>query len=236
MRIRSVIAVWILTAGAPLVTAQTGPTGGWLIEVIGDPVSPANPSTTVRISAAFPAHMWAYAASRFDLVEDDPSGRFGGIHLPAPLGPLPPGNYGCFGMYFDRLAPGAVIDVVSGQLNIVGCIAHPANPLPMFEAVWTTDDFTPRQVRLETSNTPYFNVFPDPAATLNTVDLVATQQFRHGSAVIQVIPAPAGATTVLVGLSLAGGRRRRPHRRSVQRAVSKGGRQCEYAASSRCGF
>ena len=189
--------------------AQTGPTGGWLIEVIGEPVSPRNPSITLRVSAYFPANLWALNTSGFDLLGTDPSAVFSNFLLPAPLGPLPPGPHGCFGTLVGGTVPGGVVQVGFLQSNIVGCFAHPANPLPIFEAQWTTTDFTPREVLLETLNTPAFHVFPTRTSTLNTVDLVAMQQFRHGSAVIQVIPAPGSAAMLLAGSGAVVLRRRR---------------------------
>ncbi len=177
--------------------------GGWLIEVIGEPVSPTNPTTTVRVSAYFPSSMWAFGYGMVDLTSTDPKSTFSDPFMPPPLrepcASLP--NRGV-------LVNGGAYGVHFGQINILGCRAVDLNPLAIWEATWTTRDFTRRDVHLETSSTPWFHVYEDPSATLNTIDLIPLNQFRHGSAVIQVIPAPAGA--LLFGAGLAVWRRRRP--------------------------
>ena len=185
---------------------QPSPPGGWLVEVIGAPVTPANPTTTVRVSAYFPSNLWAFYTGGFDLFGTDTGAAFSHFMLPAPLGPRPPGVHGCVIMLVGGAIPGGVAQVGFLQENIVGCQAHPGNPLPIFEAQWTTNVFRPRLVSLETENTSVFSVFTSSFG--NTVNLISTQQFRHGSAVIQVIPAPGGAA-LLLGASLAVWRRRR---------------------------
>lgn len=166
--------------------AQPMETGGWMIEVIGAPVSPTHPTTTVRVSARFPTELWAFFGSRFDIVGSDPTGLFFDIMIPAPLGPLPPGSYGCFAQRPGIPIAGGIDTATFAQLNgIAGCIGDPTNPLPVWEARWTTDDFTPRTVRLETAKTHEFYVYLAQNWT-PTVDLVATNQFRHGSAFIEV--------------------------------------------------
>lgn len=208
MRAMRLAALFVLTASPGTSVGQTSLTGGWLIEVIGEPVSPSNPTTTVRVSAYFPSHLWALNYGGFDLIGADSNAAFSNFMLPAPLGPRPPGVHGCVRLLVGNSGSGRVDDVSFLQINIAGCLAHAANPLPIFEAQWTTTDFTPREVQLETLNTPAFHVFPDPGATLNTIELVALNQFRHGSAVIQVIPAPAG-TLVLLGVTALCVRRQR---------------------------
>ena len=193
-------------AVAPAIAQPTH--GGWLIEVVGDPVSPSNPTTTVRVSAYFPSHLWALNYGGFDLIGADSNAVFSNFLLPAPLGPRPPGVHGCVRLLVGNNGSGRVDDISFLQINVVGCFANPGNPLPIFEAQWTTNDFSPRQVQLETLNTPEFHVFRTPQATFETIDLVATQQFRHGSAVIQVIPAPTVVAVFAFGL-VARARRRR---------------------------
>ncbi len=207
MRIRDLVAFGFVTANGQLVTAQTGPAGGWLVEVIGGRVTPQNPSATIRVSAYFPSHFQAFHAGRLDLIGTDQSAVFSDFMIPAPLGPRPPGGgYGCFGMIVGGTVPGGVERISFAQLGIVGCLPHPANPLPIFEAQWTTDDFTPRVVDIETRNTDVFRVWVDTNG--NWIDLIPINQFHHGSAVIQVIPTPGGAA-VLLGAGLAVWRRRR---------------------------
>ena len=201
----------LATAAACLATAtgaaaQPGPMGGWLIEVIGGPVSPSNPSTTIRVSAYFPSHLHGFYGGRFDLVGSDPTGAMSNFFLPAPLGPLPPGPHGCIGLIVLGAVPGGYRFSFL-QEGIVGCFPHPANPLPILEAQWTTNDFTPRVVDLETRNTPGFLVWVNHNGTWT--DLIPLNQFRHGSAVIQVIPAPGGAALLLAASGAVMLRRRR---------------------------
>ena len=211
MRAHRVVVCVVLTAGASLATAQPTEYGGWRVEVIGDPVSPQNPTTTVRVSAYFPRQLWGYSQGFFDLVGDDVSGEFSDFFLPAPLGPHPPGIHGCVWLLVGSTMNGAVYDVLTGQLTVVGCIADPTNPLPVFEAQWTTSDFTPRTVELFTSNTQRFSVYVDHNGS--AIDLVARNQFRHGSAVIQVIPTASAAALLLSpsGAVMLRRRRRMPH-------------------------
>ncbi len=207
MKRASLVAIALVPLAVGPVLAQTGPIGGWLIEVIGEPVSPSNPSTTVRVSAHFPQHLFGFYGANFRLVGSDTIATFTDIVLPAPLGPRPPGGYGCFGLFVEGGIPGGVERVRFFQEGIVGCIPHKANPLAVFEATWTTSDFRPRVVELETQNTPVFAVWVDHNG--NSIDLVSRNQFRHGSAVIQVIPAPSGAAMLLAAL----GAGMLPHRR-----------------------
>ena len=193
-------ALTLICAGTTL--GQPTQWGGWLVEVVGPPVSPSNPSTTVRVSGYFPSNLWALANGGFDLTSTDAGSAFDQVRMPPPLQPpcalLRPGTLiagGAYGVLFD-------------QINILGCIANSANPLAIWEATWTTQDFTPRDVQLETTNTPGFYVFENPQATLNTINLVPLNQFRHGSAVIQVIPAPAGACVILGAMALCVRRQR----------------------------
>ncbi len=179
--------------------------GGWLIEVIGEAVSPSNPSTTIRVSAYFPAHLQGFYGGQFDLVGSDPTGTMSNFLLPEPLGPLPPGPHGCFGLIVFGAVPGGYRFSFL-QEGIVGCLPHPANPLPILEAQWTTTDFTPRIVDLETRNSIQFLVWVDTNG--NWIDLIPRNEFRHGTAMIQVIPAPAG-TLVLLGVTAMCVRRQR---------------------------
>ncbi len=205
MKRASLVAIALVPLAVGPVLAQTGPIGGWLVEVIGGPVSPSNPTTTIRVSAYFPSSLHGFYRGWLDLVGTDLTANWSNFTLPAPLGPLPPGPHGCFGTIILDTLPGGVRFGFL-QEGIVGCLPHPANPLPILEAQWTTNDFTRRIVDLETHNTPVFFVWRDTNG--NSVDLVPLNQFRHGSAVIQVIPTPGGAAMLLAAVGGALRRRR----------------------------
>ena len=102
---------------------------------------------------------------------------------------------------------GAVRGAQYIQFNIYG--ASTRNPFSLWQATWTTDDFTPRHVALHTENTPHFTVHTNMYLNWPDVDLVQTGQFRHCSAVIQVIPAPGGAALLLAASCAVLLRRRR---------------------------
>lgn len=189
VRARAGSAAFVALLGLAIATgtaavAQT--TGGWIVEVIGGPVTPSNPSVTVRVSAQYPTGALSFASGWFDLMSSDREGVFSSIFLPAPIGPLPPGGYGCFVMRSGLLVSGSVHQAAFGQIDIVGCGAHPANPLSVWEARWTTQDFRARDVALMTMATEAFTVHVDSLG--GTRNLVALGLFHHGSAVIEVRP------------------------------------------------
>jgi hypothetical protein len=165
--------------------AQPTEPGGWILEAIGGPVSPVNPTVTVRVSAGFPATLWAFYTGGFDLVSSDPMGSILNQGLPPPLGPKLPGPFDCFIWREGTVIPGRVAGVGFAQIAVLGCNAHPAGPLPIWEAQWTAADFSPRLVQLETQNTPWYYVYLDHNGL--ATDLVASSRFRHASAVIEVV-------------------------------------------------
>ncbi len=199
-RFTAALLMPLILAGA---TFGQGQMGGWLVEVVGLPVSPTNPSITVRVSAYFPSLYWAFALGKFDLTSTDSNSELHDVRLPYPLR-QPCATLANPGILLN----GGAYEVQFGQSNILGCIANSSNPLAIWEATWTTSDFSPRRVMLETNNTRWFHVYENPQATLNTIDLIPLNQFRDGSAVIQVIPAPSGAFLLACGAAM-GWRRRR---------------------------
>ncbi|MCH7962165.1 MAG: hypothetical protein IIC49_07495, partial [Planctomycetes bacterium] len=79
-----------------------------------------------------------------------------------------------------------------------------------WSAEWTTIDFTPRTVSLDTRNTTTFEIGTNGghALTLNLLELYP-QGFTPGTGVIQVVPSPAIATPLLVLGAVMLRRRRR---------------------------
>ncbi len=185
------------------VLAQSNP--GWIIEVVGGPVSPSNPSVQVKVSAFFTpvTSSFAFGAGRFDVVSTDANGQFGNLTVGAGL--VQSCTQGS--QLGVSNANGGVTDVWIHQLNVLGCQAVPTNPIEIWTATWTTSDFSPRQVQVSTLTTGYFQLFshhgtPFPDIFFEPKDVIP------GSAVIQVIPAPSGALALLLtGAALATRRR-----------------------------
>ena len=87
-------------------------------------------------------------------------------------------------------ATGGIAGVVTGQVNVLGCQANPFNPIEVWEATWSTSVFTPRTVLISTTQLTGIGLFsghgePFPDIFFEPKDVIP------GSAVIQVIPAPA---------------------------------------------
>jgi hypothetical protein len=176
--------------------------GHWVVQVEYEPgsggsVSPAHPTATVRILAGFTG-AFAFAGGDGDLLASD--GQWVNLRLldvGDPPGPPPPGT-----------TPGSVVgsDVkgfVFGQIFFpLGWPPSTANPIPLWEGVWTTPSFSPRDVRLETANSDRFSLY-DISAKSHPVNPT------HGSAQIRVVPAPGAALLGATALLLSTARRRR---------------------------
>ncbi|MCA9278782.1 MAG: hypothetical protein H6815_11380 [Phycisphaeraceae bacterium] len=202
-RLTTYCAVALLASQSALADLQSPEMGGWQIEVIGGTVSPHNPQVTVRISAYFPNNYWAFGWSWFDVATNDNESHFQSIVFPDPLGSRPNCAYLTPGVPEN----GAVVGNVVGQVNI-GCSALPMNPIPVWEATWSTTNFDQRSVSVETLNSVQFRVYANSSATLDTIDLVELGLFQHGSAVIHVVPAPGASLCAIGGFVLVSRRRR----------------------------
>ena len=181
--------------------------GTWLFEVIGGPVSPSNPSVTVRLYAAFPkiTSSSAFGAGGFNVLSDDPNGEFFGVERGFGLGPSPFCGYGFLGTPTPSTVPGNVV----GQLGILGCVPGTAMPLLVWQASWTTQDFTPRTVEISSDGTTYFQIYSSASAYEFGPDVqLFPDKFEHGSGVIQVVPAPSALALLLTGAALTTRRRR----------------------------
>ncbi|MCA9277969.1 MAG: hypothetical protein H6815_04185 [Phycisphaeraceae bacterium] len=201
-RLTTWCAVTLLVSHTVLADLQSPEMGGWQIEVIGGNVSVQNPEVTVRISAHFPSNFFAFGYANFDLVSLDPDGIFSNIELPSPLA-----SGVCNQFVPGMPVGGGVIGASVFQINALGCTANWMNPIPIWEATWSTTDFTARDIVLSTGNTPWFIVY-DNVGTLSGPDLVTLGLFQHGSAVIHVVPAPGLSLCAIGGIVCASRRRR----------------------------
>ncbi len=183
------------------VLAQSNP--GWIIEVVGGTVSPSNPSVTVKLRAfffsVFPST--AFGGGDSDIGSSDPMGKFSDMQYGADLfGFCPLGQVGV------PSATGGVTGINIGQIQVLGCLANPANPIEIWRATWTTSDFTPRTVELNTTGTTHFELYSHHGASFPDI-FFDPKDVIPGSAVIQVIPAPGVLALLLTGAALTTRRR-----------------------------
>lgn len=98
--------------------------------------------------------------------------------------------------------------IVTGQLGgcgIFGC-ADPANPIKLWEATFTIEDFTPRAIESSTlTSTGDYRVYPELGWP---VSIAVTP--TEGMTLVQVIPAPGTAGALALAGALTMRRRRAP--------------------------
>ena len=135
--------------------------------------TPARPRIHMEIDAAFPASDFAFASVYFSMEASD--GVFSATQCIPLSGPCDGGGPVHDGRF--------VYGIAAGQLHFPPSIfADPRNPLPIIESNWRTDEFSPRDVSLQTS-TSYFWVYPSSASSIAEprIDTVI-----EGSAIIRV--------------------------------------------------
>jgi hypothetical protein len=166
---------------------------------VSNTISPEQPSCTVTLWGAFFPKLYAFGESSTNVLTSDDAGGFSDpAVLLDPLKLSRPGDVSPDG--------DSVSDVYIMQLYIPFSVyPSTSNPIALWSATWTTDDFSPRVVRLDTLSESY-KVYRDDGELL---EFFGTD-FAEGSGLIQVIPAP-GAAVVLFGVC-ATARRRRPAR------------------------
>ncbi len=161
---------------------------------ISNEVSPEHPSATVTVWAQFNPDMYAFCSAAFEVLAAEPG--FSDFHrlLKGP------------GTFDGWLSPDGseVTGIVLGQLHFpdAGIFADTSNPIALWSATWTTADFSPRQVALETGLPSRWLLYTDSYGSADDFSQFAT----GGSGSITVVPAPGAAPAVVV---LACLRRRR---------------------------
>src|SRR5688572_17017625 len=150
-------------------------------------VNPAAPSCKVKISALFNRRDYAFAAGQFNVQIS--SGAFSSVTG-------------------GQRVRGGVRDIIVGQIHFPPAVlANPANPLAVWEGIWTTSNFTTRKVKVTTSTTR-FDTYPSMNSPQSVSRLASLQE---GLAYIKVnggIPAP-GTGALLGASALVAVRRRR---------------------------
>lgn len=187
------------------VVAAAQPNPGWTIEVVGGPVSPSNSSVKIRVSTYFqPVSAGsAFGEGAFDLLSTDPNGKFHSLDVGGGVA----GSCTQGSLLGEPTSLGGVAGVGIHQLNILGCLANTQNPIEVWTATWTTNDFTPRVVSLGTANTWIYGIYSNLAQSFPDIHY-KPEEIVHGSALIQVIPAPGALALLLTGTALATRRRR----------------------------
>ena len=181
-----------------------GQTDATYLLLSSNEVSPSSPTTTVEVWATWvdPKVEWVFGSGDYDLTAGD--GVFSN-----PVNVLNgPGS-----------STGAITgNVIAGAAN--GQFHAPPfffglrdNPILLATYEWTTSNFTPRTVSLDTSNTTAFIVaWWDPQAYLiphpPPPRHLFPWSFTPGSGVINVVPAPAAWVVLALPLAAAARRRR----------------------------
>lgn len=187
------IAVCIQGVTATETKAQVH--AGWIIETSGI-ISPANPVVAIRVSGWFdyvPNTAELFQGGRFDLLSMEEGFVAGSnrLHL---LGS--PGF----------LQPDAVRVIVVGQGHEPPHFqGNPSNPILVFSVDWTTDEFTPRRVPLNTM-TAAMSVFH--SLTRPGGMQIPLQNVMEGTSFIRVVPGPGFGAVAAVCCIVVWRRRR----------------------------
>ena len=166
--------------------------------VSSNTVSPSSPTTTIEVWATWtdPGLQFPYLFLRsdYDLTAGD--GEFAN---PAVI------LRGTAGVIAGNVVSGANIYQI--HFPAIGFFGSEDNPILLATYEWSTADFSPRIVSLDTSNTTSFLL--DEATLRSTSGPIQMYpyEFTPGTGVIHVVPAPAA--WFVLALPLATARRRR---------------------------
>ena len=180
------------------VPALAQPDGTYLLTSTNS-VSAGAPTTTIGVWATWtdPNAEWIFSVGDYDLTAGD--GIFSN-----PVNVLNgPGS--TTGVIAGNVISGAA----NGQLHMPPIfIGSRDNPILLATYDWTTSNFTPRTVSLDTSNTHMFDIVEWEGPILHRTYLnLFPWSFSPGSGVINVVPAPA--VWVVLALPLVAATRRR---------------------------
>lgn len=191
----------ITTSLLAIATTSHAQTVGITIDV-DEPVLMPGQSTTVRLVARFEADDWALGGVAtsllFDGLAGEPRDSWSGMRLLPPFdGPGTP----------SELTDRGIERILAGQLNfpLAGIYADPTNPIAFFEASFTAPLDAGGGYRVDLlTDTARFDVYiaRDSGESQSRMDVLV-----EGEATISVVPAPAGAAVLALGLVAA--RRRR---------------------------
>jgi hypothetical protein len=172
---------------------------------VSNAVSPEQPSATVTMWAAFDPQWYAFGLSHTEVWgPPDPGGFSDPEALIYQKKYCDPGDVALDGHSITGIR-------ITQYHFLLGQLADPHNPLELWSATWTTDDFSPREVPIWTQSSDFYVYTNDGGHWENFYG----PDFSEGSGVIEVIPAPAAAA-ILAGAGLGNIRRRRGHNRRVK--------------------
>ncbi len=98
----------------------------------------------------------------------------------------------------------SILNIQQGQIHFPPLFfAKTDNPILLFTAEWTTDDFTSREVSVSTFDTTTFRLYVDQQGNHT---LLPQNAIFEGSGVIQVVPAPSAGLLLVSSVLM---RRRR---------------------------
>ena len=141
-----------------------------------------------------------FGATDYDLIAG--AGEF--VSGTLKLGVSPPNS---LGVLSGRTVTGAQIGRIIFPCDPFACPL--VNPILLATYDWTTTDFTPRSVDLETTNTSKFLVVNQLNPGSPIIVELFPNEFTPGSGVINVVPAPAALLTLALPLVAARRRRRK---------------------------
>lgn len=134
---RSLIGAVLLT----ITTVSAGQVNTFDVAVTNN-VSPQYPSTTVKIWAMFDPVYYAFWWTKFSFHASSPDGIFTDPEI------LVLDGWGSEGVVTPEGNAVVAIDFLQWH-NYGGFLADPSNPLLLWQVTWTTSDFTPRRVLLD---------------------------------------------------------------------------------------
>ena len=205
-------AVVVVGAVAGSAVAQTV---GAFFEVSND-LSPSNPSATVTLWVPVPDGLYAVAGVAFDAFADPASSAALNARW---SDPMRASGFDAPGTSDGVVGPDglAVLGALPGQLNFPGggFFADPSNPIAIWSATISVDDFTPREMMLRTDIERSTFYVSESSGT--SVDRV----IGDARATVVVVPAPGAGVVLAVALGSVGvGTRRRRGRGETRVGVA----------------
>lgn len=176
--------------------------GSWYVVASGG-ASPSTPTVLLDIYAQFDSNLHAFAAGYGGLSTSEPGlDSVATFMLTVPIPTAIPGLL-VLGSH-SLSASEWLLNPAQSNAAAWGGPANPDNPIKVATLAWTTTDFTPRTIQVETELT-FLWVYP----TLNAQTPSQVQISGVGSTNFEVIPAPA-SFALLAAVGMAALRRRRP--------------------------
>ena len=176
-----------LFASLALASVTAAQQGGWLIES-SNIVSPSQPTATIEVWAWFddPTRVRnTFGLGDFDFLAGD--GAFSNLQSRL------------FRFSLGTAVGSGVVGVRVGQIwGFAGITASSQNPILAWSAQWTTTDFTPRAVSLDTLNTTTFNIGINSTHSGMRLLELYPEGFIPGTGMIEVVPSPASAVPLVV--------------------------------------